>query len=46
MYVYVCLCLYISMYTHISIDVHTYENNERCNVDVDRLTLSPAPSVV
>ena len=47
MYVYIlCLCLYIFMYTQISIYVHTYENNERCNVDVDRLPLSPAPSVV
>ena len=40
------VCVHISMYTDISIYVHTYGNNERCNVDVDRLSLFPAPSVV
>ena len=41
-----CLFVSIRMYTHNSIYVHTYENNERCNVNVDRFLLSPGPSVV
>ena len=47
LYIYMqCLFVSIRMYTHNSIYVHTYENNERCNVNVDRFLLSPGPSVV